>query len=138
MKPISSVNYRNIATGGLVVALLLFGVGGATAAFGVSFDDVQSVSFGEVRYEQSDLVVLSTTTVGPGTNVDEIELIVDHPGSGNIDATVDVWLLASDTEITNGTLVESFTPGESTVTVTLEDRVRESAYNTVDIRITEN
>ncbi|ERG98081.1 MAG: hypothetical protein J07HQX50_02113 [Haloquadratum sp. J07HQX50] len=132
------MNYRNIATGGLIVALLLFGVGGATAAFGISFDDVQSVSFGEVRYEQSDLVVLSTTTVGPGTNVDEIELNVDHSGSGNINATVDVWLLASDTEITNGTLVESFTPGESMITVTLEDRVRESAYNTVDIRITEN
>lgn len=118
--------------------MLLLGVGGAAAALGYSFTNVQSVSFGEATYEQSGLTVESATPNGPGLNVNEIEVVITHAEPGNVDATIEVWLLDDTTEVTTGTAVESFTPGETTVTVELDTSVRESNYDSMDLRITEN
>lgn len=125
---------------GVVAAVLLAGTGVASAALGVSFTDAQAVSFGEVKYTQSELVVTQSTLVGPGTNVDSVELTVKHPnagGSGAVDATVELWLLDGDTEVATGTITERFTPGETTVTVDLDTRVRSSEFSAVDIQILE-
>jgi hypothetical protein len=61
-----------------MMILLHLGVGGAAAMLGVAFTDVERVSFGETSYEQSDLVVQTATPVGPGNNVDQIEIVVDN------------------------------------------------------------
>ena len=118
--------------------MLLLTVGVAAAALGVSFSEVQAVSFGESTNTQSDLTVTSTDTEGPGINVDEFVLTVDNAGNNPVTATVEVWLLSGDTEVATGTLTETFNKGETDVNVELDDRVRESDYGTVDIRITEN
>jgi hypothetical protein len=130
--------YKKLTTAVTMVIALLLVAGGAAAALGVSFTDVRSVSFGEVEYRQSDLTTKGATAIGPGTTVEQLEIVVDNPASGNPTATVEVWLLSGDTEVTTGTVTESFTPGETTVTITLEDKVRESSYDSLDIRITEN
>lgn len=130
--------YKPVVIGGGIVVVLLLGVGGAAAVLGVAFADVQRLSFGETSYEQSALVVQSTTPVGPGNNVDQIELVVDNTGGPPVDATAQVWLLSDDTEVTTGTLTHTFPPGESTVSVAVEDRTRMAAYDSLDIRLTDN
>jgi hypothetical protein len=65
-------------------------------------------------------------------------LSVDNSGDDSITATVEVWLLDGDTEVATGTLSETFDTGETDTNVELDDRVRESDYGTVDIRITED
>ncbi|ESS11972.1 MAG: hypothetical protein A07HR60_01312, partial [uncultured archaeon A07HR60] len=55
-----------------------------------------------------------------------------------INATVQVWLLSGSTEVTTGTLTQTFTPGQTTVSVGLDDRTRMAAYDSLDIRLTEN
>lgn len=64
--------------------------------------------------------------------------MIIHAEPENVDATVEVWLLDDTTEVTTGTAVEPFTPGETTATVEVETSVRESNYDSMDIRITEN
>lgn len=130
--------HRKIVIGGGLVIVLLLGVGGVAAMLGVSFTDAQRMSLGETSYEQSDLVVQSATPVGPGNNVDQIDLVVDNAGATSVDATAQVWLLSDNTEVTTGTLTHTFTPSQTTVSVTLDDRTRMAAYDGLDIRLTEN
>jgi hypothetical protein len=127
---------RSVSVVAVVVALLVLS-GGAAAALGVSFSQIQFVSFGDVEYQQSELTMKSITAVGPGTDVVQLDVVVDNPASGNPTATIEVWLLDDDTELTTGNVTESFTPGETTVAVLLEDTVRESNYDSIDVRITE-
>ena len=129
---------RKVVIAGGIGVLLLLTVGGAAAALGLSFSNVQAVSFGETTNTQSDLAVTNVDTEGPGINVDRLALTVDNAGEDSITATVEVWLLSGDTEVTTGTLTETFETGETEVDVELDDRVRESGYETIDIRITEN
>lgn len=124
------------ATIGIGFIVLLISAGGAAASLGV-FSDVQRVSFGETTFEQSDLTVQSATPVGPGNNVDQIDVAIRNPGSGELDATVEVWLLSNATEVATGTLTHTFTAGKTTVSVPLDDRTRMAAYDSVDIRLTE-
>jgi len=128
---------RKVVIAGGIGVVLLLAVGSAAATLGLSFNNVQSVSFGESTNVQSDLAVTSVDTEGPGINVDEIVLSVDNSGDDSITATVEVWLLDGDTEVATGTLSETFDTGETDINVELDDRVRESDYGTVDIRITE-
>jgi len=132
------MSLRKVTIAGGIGVLLLLTVGVAAAALGVSFSEVQAVSFGESTNTQSDLTVTSTDTEGPGINVDEFVLTVDNAGNNPVTATVEVWLLSGDTEVATGTLTETFNKGETDVNVELDDRVRESDYGTVDIRLTEN
>lgn len=128
---------KTVVIGGSIVILLLVGIGGAAAMLGVAFTDVQHLSLGETSYEQSDLVVQTATPVGPGNNVDQIDLVVDNDVAP-INATAQVWLLSDSTEVTTGTLTETFTPGQTTVSVVLDDRTRMATYDSLDIRLTEN
>ena len=132
------MSLRKVVIAGGIGVLLLLTVGGAVAALGLSFSNVQAVSFGEATSTQSDLAVTNVDTEGPGINVDRLALTVDNAGGDSITATVEVWLLSGDTEVTTGTLTETFETGETEVDVELDDRVRESGYETIDIRITEN
>jgi hypothetical protein len=132
------MSLRKVTIAGGIGVLLLLTVGVAAAALGVSFSEVQAVSFGESTNTQSDLTVTGTDTEGPGINVDEFVLTVDNAGNDPVTATVEVWLLSGDTEVATGTLTETFNKGETDVNVELDDRVRESDYGTVDIRLTEN
>jgi len=132
------MSLRKVTIAGGIGVLLLLTVGVAAAALGVSFSEVQAVSFGESTNTQSDLTVTGTDTEGPGINVDEFVLTVDNAGNNPVTATVEVWLLSGDTEVATGTLTETFNKGETDVNVELDDRVRESDYGTVDIRLTEN
>jgi hypothetical protein len=129
---------KTVVIGGSIVILLLLGIGGAVAMLGVAFTDVQRLSLGETSYEQSDLVVQTATPVGPGNTVDQIELVVDNADVAPINATAQVWLLSDSTEVTTGTLTETFTPGQTTVSVVLDDRTRMAVYDSLDIRLTEN
>lgn len=132
------MSLRKVTIAGGIGVLLLLTVGVAAAALGVSFSEEQAVSFGESTNTQSDLTVTGTDTEGPGINVDEFVLTVDNAGNNPVTATVEVWLLSGDTEVATGTLTETFNKGETDVNVELDDRVRESDYGTVDIRLTEN
>ena len=129
---------KTVVISGSIVILLLLSAGGAAAMLGVAFTDVQRVSFAETSFEQSDLVVQTATPVGPGNNVDQIEIVVDRAEGPPINATVQVWLLSGSTEVTTGTLTQTFKTGQTTVSVVLDDRTRMAAYDSLDIRITEN
>lgn len=137
MGPICVVNYNKIILSAAVVVILLAGVGTA-AGVGNMFTDIQRVSFGDVKYEQSELKIDTVDLIGPGTTVQEIEVTVDMKNAdGPTEATIEAWLLADGVEKTSGVSTKEFKPNDSTVIIELESEIRESEFNTVDFRIVE-
>lgn len=131
------VNHSKIVLSATIVIILIVGVGTA-AGIGNVFADVQRVSFDDVKYEQSELKVDTVDLLGPGTTVQEVEIRVDISSTnGPTEATVEAWLLADGTEQTYGTATYQFKQNDDTVVIELDSEIRESAFDTVDIRIVE-
>lgn len=115
-----SVDYKKLRISVAVVVILLVGVSGVTA-MGNIFADVQRVSFGDVKYEQSELNVDSVDIIGPGTTVEELEVTVDLGNSnGPTEATVEAWLLDEGAEKTNGTATKTFKKSDNTIIIELK------------------
>ncbi len=131
------MNYSKVILSAAVVVILFAGIG-AAAGVGNMFTDVQRVSFGDVKYEQSELKIDTVELVGPGTTVQQIAVTIDmKDADGPTEATIEAWLLADDIEKTSGVAIKEFKPNDNVVIIELESEIRESEFNTVDFRIVE-
>lgn len=122
----------------VVLVALIFFVGTVAGAVGVSFTQTVSVSYGEVSYVQSGLVVEDYSADGPGINVDTVDVTVNNTESSSTKANVTVYLLDSGSEVRKGSTVTTF-GADSTQEVSISvSRIKESDFSSVDIRIEES
>lgn len=121
----------------IIIVLLIFMTGIASAAIGLSYSQTESVAYGEVTYEQSDLEIDNYELVGPGINADEVHIDVTNPTSSDIDANVSVYLIGGSTEITNGSAIATVAAGTTATVVVDIDRTRANQIDSVDIQLTD-
>lgn len=129
---------KPIAIMGAVLLLAAAGTGAGAVAIG--FADTVSVSFGEVEYSQSELTVTDTVFVGPGNNVETVEVTVNNPSADMISADTSVYLMddADNTVITEGSSTDEFaSDGKTTISVDLGDKTNRNKIDALDIRVQE-
>ena len=123
---------------GILVAALLaaFGIGAASAV-GTGFTETVRVSYGNTDRVESDIKILDVEAVGPGINVHEVEVEVENEGTSDITFECSVYLMDGETVISDGSVTETVSAGESDTLVVDVDDTREHEYDAIDVRIEE-
>lgn len=123
----------------ILIALIAF-IGGASAATGfLEYSENIGVSYGDVTYTNSDLNIVDHELVGPGNNVETVDVTIDNTGTSDITANVSVALLDSNgNELTTGQTQSTISAGATgTVVQVSVTKTNQNQIADVDLTLEE-